>query len=190
MNPGLSAINQTFFMISDGFIVSTNPDPFSIMALKTLKNVLPRWKKWAVQSRVYFADSAYPLPESNMKFIGEIIQRFNLETSMLRVRIKEKFKKLKIISKMDYALNLKKNDMLYDICSLKANGLLKDYCLAEISEFGALIQKANAASVPVFALTRDQLGATGTVLKNMLASQERFDKEFVRIANVVMELVV
>ena len=47
MNPGLSAINQTFFISSDAFIIPTNPDPFSIMALKTMSKILPRWKQWA-----------------------------------------------------------------------------------------------------------------------------------------------
>jgi cellulose biosynthesis protein BcsQ len=78
MNPGLSAINQTFFMSSDAFIVPTNPDPFSLMALKTLKSILPRWKTWIERSREYFIDASYPLPDTEMKFIGEVIQWFNL----------------------------------------------------------------------------------------------------------------
>lgn len=40
MNPGLSSINQALFMMADGFIIPTNPDPFSIMALNTLNTVL------------------------------------------------------------------------------------------------------------------------------------------------------
>jgi chromosome partitioning protein len=35
INPGLGALNQNFFMICDGFIVPTNPDPFSLMSLNT-----------------------------------------------------------------------------------------------------------------------------------------------------------
>ncbi|WP_417089360.1 ParA family protein [Eubacterium maltosivorans] len=69
MNPGLSAINQTFLMISDAFIVPTNPDPFSTMALKTLKSVLPRWKKQAQNARILFQDASYPLPETEIKAI-------------------------------------------------------------------------------------------------------------------------
>jgi len=40
MNPGLSSINQSLFMMSDGFIIPTNPDPFSVMALNTLNETL------------------------------------------------------------------------------------------------------------------------------------------------------
>lgn len=47
MNPGLGAINQTLFMSSDGFILPTNPDPFSVMAINTLAKVTPRWNKIA-----------------------------------------------------------------------------------------------------------------------------------------------
>lgn len=45
VNPGLSALNQVAFTVSDRFIVPTNPDPFSLMALKILLNVLPRWQR-------------------------------------------------------------------------------------------------------------------------------------------------
>jgi cellulose biosynthesis protein BcsQ len=90
MNPGLSAINQTFFMSSDAFIVPTNPDPFSLMALKTLKTILPRWKVWVDRSREYFASASYPLPKTEMKFIGEVIQRFNLRKKKAATPIKEK----------------------------------------------------------------------------------------------------
>ena len=75
---------------------------------------------------------------------------------------------------------LEKNDMLFDNSTLKSEGILTDHCLAEISEFGALIQKANAASRPVFALTPAQLEATGTVLDSMIVSQQRFNTEFNR----------
>lgn len=189
MNPGLSAINQTFFMISDGFIVPTNPDPFSVMALKTLKNVLPRWKNWAVHSREAFADSAYPLPESSMKFIGEIIQRFNLRDQRAARPYQGKIQEIKDYIEGELCGTLEKNDMLFDNSTLKSKGILTDHCLAEISEFGALIQKANVASRPVFALTPAQLEATGTVLDSMIVSQQRFNTEFNRIAEVILELV-
>ncbi|WFC03225.1 ParA family protein [Lactiplantibacillus pentosus] len=78
MNPGLSSINQSLFMSSDGFIVPMNPDPFSLMALKTLTKVLPRWKKWAENSRGLFDEATYRLPNCEMQFLGAIMQRFNL----------------------------------------------------------------------------------------------------------------
>ena len=49
LNPGLSAINQNLFSLCDAFIVPTNPDPFSVMALDTLGKILPKWVSWSHQ---------------------------------------------------------------------------------------------------------------------------------------------
>ena len=78
LNPSLSSINQNLFLISNSFIIPTNPDPFSIMALDTLKSVLPRWMEWKTTALEIFKDSAYPLPNGSPKFLGALIQRFNI----------------------------------------------------------------------------------------------------------------
>ena len=78
LNPSLSAINQNLFLVSNAFIVPTNPDPFSIMALETLTTVLPRWVAWKRDAIGLFANSAYPLPDGTPKFLGTLIQRFNI----------------------------------------------------------------------------------------------------------------
>lgn len=189
MNPGLSAINQTFFMISDAFIVPTNPDPFSTMALKTLKNVLPQWKKQAQNARALFLDASYPLPETEIKFIGEIIQRFNLRNQKAARQYVGKINEIKAYIENEFVPALAKLNMVYDIAPLQQMGLLQDHCLAEISEFGALLQKANNNAVPVFALTKEQIGERGPVLEQMETSRDRFRSIIEKIARVVMELV-
>ena len=50
LNPSLSSINQNLLMTSDCFIVPTNPDYFSAMAIESLAKVLPDWHKWANQA--------------------------------------------------------------------------------------------------------------------------------------------
>lgn len=45
--------------------------------------------------------------------------------------------------------------------------MLKDHCLAEIPEFGALIQKANESMLPVFGLTKEDMGTVGKVYDSM-----------------------
>lgn len=189
MNPGLSAINQTFFMITDGFIIPTNPDPFSVMALRTLKTMLPRWKNWAERSRELFAESSYPLPSSDMKFIGEIIQRFNLRNKKAARPYTGKIEEIKSYVEDEFVPELKKFDMAFDISPLISSGLLENHCLAEISEFGALLQKANDHTIPVVALTDAQIKETGPVLEQMAANRDRFVKLFDIIADVVLELV-
>ncbi|WP_339166801.1 AAA family ATPase [Paenibacillus sp. FSL R5-0341] len=189
MNPGLSAINQTLFMSSDGFIIPTNPDPFSIMALRTLKNILPRWKKWAVQSRELFKEASYPLPDAEMKFIGEVIQRFNIRKQKAARPYQGKIDEIREYTEKDLVPELLKHSMVYDLSELISQGRINDYCLAEISEFGSLIQKANTHYVPVFALTNEQIGESGQVLDQMAINRDRFDQIFKNLANYIIEIV-
>ena len=78
LNPSLSAINQNLFISSHAFIIPTNPDPFSVMAIDTLTNIFPRWMQWSKTMGSTFNDSAYPLPNLTPRFCGELIQRFNI----------------------------------------------------------------------------------------------------------------
>ena len=55
-------------MISDGFIIPTNPDTFSLTALKSLSQILPKWINLKNENIGLFRDSAYLLPESTSKF--------------------------------------------------------------------------------------------------------------------------
>lgn len=189
MNPGLSAMNQTFFTYSDAFIVPTNPDPFSIMALKTLKQTLPKWKRWAIQGRELFKDSAYPLPNCEMKFVGEIIQRFNLRNRKAAKPYTGKIQEIKEYIEHDFVNEMEKNDMLFDIDSQIEAGRISDRCLGEIAEFGSLIQKANEAMVPVFALEKEDMNAVGNVFDGMEAKRKLFDEIYENIVKVILEIV-
>lgn len=178
MNPGLSAINQTFFVYCDAFIVPTNPDPFSIMALKTLKKTLPRWKRWAVQAKELFCNSSYQLPDAEMKFVGEIIQRFSLRNQKAAKPYESKINEIKTFVNSEFTEEMKKNEMLLEE--------KEEYCLGEIPDFGALIQKANDAMVPVFALQKDDMGTVGTIYENMENKRLIFDEMFSQIAQIIM----
>lgn len=189
MNPGLSAINQTFFIYADAFIVPTNPDPFSVMALKTLKKTLPKWKKWAIQGREIFADSAYPLPVCDMRFIGVLIQRFNLRNHKAAQPYTGKIEEIKKYIATDFFAELDKNGMVFNIEELIQKGIITDRCLGEIPEFGALIQKANDAMLPVFALEKKDMGTVGNVYDGMEEKRKMFDKIYNTIVQVIMELI-
>ncbi len=189
MNPGLSAINQTFFMYSDAFIVPTNPDPFSIMALKTLKTILPKWKKWADQGRRLFIDSAYPLPNCQMKFIGTIIQRFNVRNHTAAKPYVGKIQEIKEFVTKDFVEEMRKYDMLEDITSIPKTCSIQDRCLGEIADFGSLIQKANDANKPVFDLTKDEMSAVGNVYKGMEEKRKSIDAIFDNICDIILETV-
>lgn len=186
MNPGLSAINQVLFMIADGFIVPTNPDPFSVMAIRTLKLVLPRWKKCASVLRNTFSDSAYPLPNSDMKFLGMVIQRFNLRKGKAAKPYQNVIDDIKNSVKEELVPCLAAQEMVADFDKLHE---INDYCLAEISDFGSLLQKANEVNKPIFDLSNPELEASGVVLEQMSTSRQRFDEIFTKIANC-MEILI
>jgi cellulose biosynthesis protein BcsQ len=80
MNPSLSAFNQNIIMTSDFFIVPNSPDYFSIMALESLKRILPRWKNWAdrASSNPVLKGATYPFPARTPKYLGNIIQNYRL----------------------------------------------------------------------------------------------------------------
>ena len=136
-----------------------------------------------------FQDASYPLPETEIKFIGEIIQRFNLRNQKAARPYVGKIEEIKAYIENEFVPTLAQLNMVYDITPLQQAGLLRDHCLAEISEFGALIQKANDSAVPVFALTKEQIGERGPVLEQMEANRVRFYGIIENVARVVMELV-
>ena len=78
MNPSLSSFNQNLLMTSDYFIVPTNPDFFSVMAIDSLCNVLPNWRSWAQRAAALdiLKNAVYPFPDVTPKFLGTIIQNY------------------------------------------------------------------------------------------------------------------
>jgi cellulose biosynthesis protein BcsQ len=152
LNPGLSAINQNLFMISDGFIIPTNPDIFSIMAIRNLSTILPRWVKWLKENRNSFSDSAYPLPETTPKFIGEFIQRFNIRKGKTAAPYQNNMNEIKSIVNTNLLPELERNSMTFFPI-----GIQHDYCLGEIPDFAGLNQRSQLYNVPVFALTDIQI---------------------------------
>ncbi|OMP67061.1 ParA family protein [Domibacillus epiphyticus] len=188
MNPGLSAINQTFFITSDAFIIPTNPDPFSIMALNTMQKILPRWKQWAITSQPFFETATYPLPQREPKFIGEIIQRFNLRNNKPAAAYSDKITEINDFIEGSFINTLKKFNMIYDIEPAKKLELIDSHCLAQIPEFGALIQRSHEHGVPIFSLNENQLGTTGKVKERMLEKQEEINILFENITNAIVEI--
>lgn len=185
MNPGLSSINQVLFSYCDIFIVPTNPDPFSLMALKTLYKILPRWKDWAVTTREIFKDASYPLPNSTMSFLGIIIQRFSLRNSLPARSYDERISLIQQYTKDVFIPEMMKHGMLYTSSNCP---LIEDNarCLTEISEFGALLQRAVKHQVPLYALSDEQIGETGPIQEQLRATRNRFSKIFMELADKII----
>lgn len=177
INPGLSAINQITFTLADRFIVPTNPDPFSLMALKTLLKVLPRWKSWADNTRPLLEEASYPLPEAEMKFIGEISQRFNRRNKKPTASYNIMINEIKSFVNGEFIEILKKHNMICD---------LDEYHLAEIPDFGAMLQKSNTLGIPVFCLSDSELPG-GATFENTTAKRDEIKKIFEYLAVTIME---
>lgn len=188
LNPGLSAINQNLFLNSDFFLIPTNPDPFSIMALETLESIFPRWTNWKVGNEAVFQDSAYPLRPGLPKFAGTVIQRFNVRKGRAAAPYRDNIGEIKAVTQNRLypalraaGLTLPDNDYP---AALRNDG----FCLEEIPDFGALLPRSHAAGVPVFALEDDELGYTGPVLANTIDKRDQIRVQFDDIANMLRDL--
>lgn len=188
MNPSLSAINQNFFMISDSLVVPTNPDPFSIMALTTLTTFLPRWAEWAKTTGPLFGSSAYPLPNVLPKFLGTLIQRFNIRRGRAAKPFRDNIDEIIKVTKGPFWDALSKADMVLDDQKYVDAALEDGYCLSQIPDFQSLLPKSFDAGVPVFELTDEEIGETGPVLEQMQEKREVFHGMFTDIANKIVKL--
>ena len=177
LNPGLSAINQDLFLICDAFIIPTNPDTFSLMAIRSLSTILPRWVKWKVDNIYSYKDSAYPFPEGIPKFIGEIPQRFNIRNGKATTPYRMKIDELSNITATLFVPEIRKANMMfteqeYDRAEIDKNS----YILHEIKDFQGLSPKSLGKNVPVYKLTDEELGTKGAVLEGQSGNvQEFFD---------------
>jgi chromosome partitioning protein len=185
MNPSLSAINQNLFITSHAFIVPTNPDPFSVMAIDTLTSILPRWNAWVKSAGPLFADSAYPLPDFSPKFIGSLIQRFNIRKGKAARPFRDNIEEIKESIAGPFLQSLSRAGMVLTTASYPADVVQNDYCLGEIPDFQGLLPKAYVAGVPVFELTDDEINETGPVLAQMVDKRKLFFDQFQSIATMV-----
>lgn len=132
LNPGLSAINQNLFSISDVFILPTNPDPFSLMALDTLSALFPRWYKVANEMKVLFAGSSYPFPDVNPKLGGVIINRFNVRNGAPARAFRNTIEEIETKVQREFAPALGRSGMLFSSSVYNAAHIPDSYSLATI----------------------------------------------------------
>jgi len=187
LNPGLSAINQNLFLISNAFIIPTNPDPFSLMALDTLQRILPRWLQWKRSSIELFATSAYPMPEGTPKFIGSLVQRFNVRKGIAAKPYRENIDEINDKISTTVFAALQKAGMTLtpgQYGNVAKNG----YCLGQISDFQGLLPKSNEAGVPIFEITDAEIRETGPVLETAKKNRDSFRDKFASMASEVSRL--
>ena len=187
MNPGLSAINQNLFTISNLFIVPTTPDPFSLMALETLKTVIPRWCIWAKKMEPLFKDASYPFIFGNPKFGGYLIQRFNIRKGKAAKAFADNIENIAENITDNYAPSLKDNHLLFEN-EVYQTAKIENFCLAEISDFQSLLPKAHNAGKPIYSLTNAEIELTGPPLDALAGKRDTFNAIFTDIAEKVISL--
>ncbi|MGB0497364.1 MAG: ParA family protein [Rubricella sp.] len=198
LNPGLGAINQNFFMASDAFIVPTNPDPFSLMAIGTLGDHLIRWNEWKWANMEKFADADYPLRNSTPIFLGTLNSRFNKHASKAAKKFDARINKIDQRISSDFVPKLERAGMtVRDQCYKKAfddwSKILTDdnkglYALARIPDFQALIHTSNVSGLPIYLLDEESLKAdeiVGVVKENAIKNIKSFDSIYEVIASKV-----
>ena len=190
LNPGLSAINQHHFLASDAFIIPTNPDPFSLMALDTLKKILPRWTTWKGGSVELFSDSAYPLPSGTPKFLGSLVQRFNIRKGKAAKPYRDNISEINksIAEKLMPALTA--SGMSLTKVQYGDVLIAKNYCLAEIPDFQSLLPKAFNVGVPIFELTDSEMAESGQLLTDLKGKRKVFRDQYKAIADTIKELLI
>jgi cellulose biosynthesis protein BcsQ len=187
LNPGLGAINQNLFSISDAFIIPTNPDLFSLMAIDKLSTVLPRWVKQAKGMQPSFQDASYPLPDYTPKLAGVLLQRFNIRKGVAARPFRSNMDDImnKVREKLIPALE--KSRMLYGEELYESIQHHYKYCLAEIPDFQSLVQKSNQFSLPVFELDEASFQDVGGIVKdNLFEKVKHFGDIFEEISTKIL----
>ncbi|WP_084789310.1 ParA family protein [Saccharomonospora iraqiensis] len=177
MSPSLGSLNQNIVSISDRVVVPTSPDFFSIMAVRSLARVLPRWKRWAesASQNEVLRTANYPFPAPTLKFAGGVIQRYRLyrspsdtnpvgdPTGPFRVWIN----RVATSIRSDLVPALAKSGLMIDD-QVYASAGIHSYILAQIQEFNSLLPKSQEHRVPVFELGEETLGQVGVVLEGSM----------------------
>lgn len=188
LNPGLSAINQNLFLNCDAFAIPTNPDPFSIMALDTLRSILPRWSSWKTSALESFAESVYPLRPGLPRFAGTFIQRFNVRNGRAAKPYRDNIDEIKKRITDELFPSLTKSAMTFASDAYPAELRNNSFCLGEIPDFGGLLPKAYGAGVPVFALTDKEIAETGPILDNMRTKRDQLREKFEAVTNALLTI--
>jgi cellulose biosynthesis protein BcsQ len=190
MSPSLSSINQNLLMISDSFIVPTSPDFFSVMAIDSLANILPKWHRWAEKAsdlRI-LKEADYPFPKVTPLFLGTIIQNYRIKNKKASKAFQNWINGIKGAVSDRLVPALSQENMVFPNHVYSAEEIDNDFCLIQMSDFNSLIAISQDCQTPVFALKPDEIKQSGRVLATTLNSQDQFRDAFSKLADRVINL--
>lgn len=190
VNPSLSSVNQNILMTSDYFIVPTNPDYFSLMAIDSLTRIMGAWKDWSdkVSSLKVVKDSTYPFPHPNSKFLGTIIQNFRKRGGVPARAFREWIEKIQNEVSSTFFPALTQAGLALPDEAYSTNHLERGYTLATIPNFNSLIALSQKNQTPIFALSDEQIPQAGVVLQKTKENKDEFHRLFSELADKVIGL--
>lgn len=190
MSPSLGSINQNLLMISDFFLVPTNADFFSVMAINSLVKVLPRWYAWAksASSLQVLKEANYPFPNVNLRFLGTIVQNYRIIRGKETVAFQTWIEKIEKAVSDKLIPTLGQSHMMLPNQLYTNQGIGSNFTLAKISNFNSLIALSQKHRTPVYALSAQQLDQKGVVLKANQKKQEEFRQTFSDLADKIIAL--
>jgi hypothetical protein len=158
------------------------------MAIETLRKTLPRWVAWKESAVDLFAGSAYPLPSGTPKFLGYLIQRFNIRQGRAARPYRDNIQEIKDRISDGFIEDLSKAGMT--LSEADYGSIKKDqYCLGEIPDFQGLLPKSHSVGVPVFEIRDDEMRETGPILDGLVEKRNMFGQQFADISTKLINLI-
>ena len=190
MSPGVGALNQNLLVTSDYFLVPTSPDFFSVMAVDSLAEVLPRWQFWAKRAfeLEVLRTANYPFPAPHSRFLGTVVQKYRPRRGEPASAFRSWIVQLsdKVTNRL--VPDLETAGMMLPRSTYVDAGVGPDFALASIADFNSLIAKSQKWRTPIYALSDEQIGQRGTVLAQTARSRDAFAEQFSALADMVVKL--
>ena len=153
------------------------PDYFSAMATVSLASILPKWYAWAKHAKTLplLQEAIYPFPDKTPKFLGTIIQNFNIKKGVPAAAFQSWIDQIKSGVVETLLPMLEENDMLlpnrlyYEASQI---GTVQKQLplffldtasqpILQLSDFNTLIALSQKHHVPVYDLEDHKLDKEG-----------------------------
>jgi cellulose biosynthesis protein BcsQ len=198
MSPSLGAINQNLVSISDLLIVPTSPDFFSIMALQSLSQILPRWARKARQANEneVLQEATYPYPPLRLKLAGVVIQRYRLYKSPTADNpngtptgpFRRWIDRVSQASADEFVPAMREAGLALTEAQYAAADVPGSGVLGQVQDFNSLLPKSQELHKPVYQLTDEEIGEAGTVLTQYQTQRDSLNKIFNAMAEKLIKL--
>ena len=186
MSSDLSAINQNALMTSDFFMVPTVPDRLAVMAIDSLRTILPRWRTWAekAQASLILKDATYPFPKTIPKFLGTVIQNYRPRDSTPDDGFQKLINEINRIVPSKLAPEFQRFGMMLPDDVYERHGVRAGFCLATLPDINTLIALSQEHQTPILALAPDQIGHD----ENTRRLRDKFNTLFSELTDKIIRL--